>query len=337
MLNMQHGYSGTVDGSESKLATPASFHFSRTTFPTDATAATAMAATDETATSTGTAYSTYTSSYYTGSPSAAPFINMRSTAYDIAAAPSAPNITQQPIFYSDSGGTAYSNAAVPSLAAYGSYAGFTSTTGGRGGAQDAHEPSIGTAPLQPPSCAITTTTTTTGASATAINTSGTGPSFLPEGWHLVSITLPTGQQTLAALPLNYNEQAAFNYQQQAAFSSQAYPTATTYQPHATYQAPHIGQPQQQYYQFPMSSASPAYPARRLNSSQFGSSGHGAEPPLRFPGEQRPVVSDEQDRDPLTWKTEICRSHFTTGICEYGDSCQFAHGIHELRYREFDAK
>lgn len=44
-----------------------------------------------------------------------------------------------------------------------------------------------------------------------------------------------------------------------------------------------------------------------------------------------------EHDPLTYKTEICRSHYTTGICEYGVVCQFAHGIEELRYREFDAK
>lgn len=39
----------------------------------------------------------------------------------------------------------------------------------------------------------------------------------------------------------------------------------------------------------------------------------------------------------TYKTEICRSHLNSGFCEYGDNCQFAHGIQELRPRHFDVK
>jgi len=39
----------------------------------------------------------------------------------------------------------------------------------------------------------------------------------------------------------------------------------------------------------------------------------------------------------TYKTEICRSHLTSGYCEYGANCQFAHGISELRPRHFDVK
>jgi hypothetical protein len=38
-----------------------------------------------------------------------------------------------------------------------------------------------------------------------------------------------------------------------------------------------------------------------------------------------------------YKTEICRTHMATGHCDYGASCQFAHGIEELRPRHFDAK
>jgi hypothetical protein len=41
--------------------------------------------------------------------------------------------------------------------------------------------------------------------------------------------------------------------------------------------------------------------------------------------------------PNTYKTEICRSHATTGYCEYGAYCQFAHGVSELRSRDFDVK
>jgi hypothetical protein len=41
--------------------------------------------------------------------------------------------------------------------------------------------------------------------------------------------------------------------------------------------------------------------------------------------------------PNTYKTEICRSHQANGTCEYGSSCQFSHGAHELRSREVDSK
>ena len=39
----------------------------------------------------------------------------------------------------------------------------------------------------------------------------------------------------------------------------------------------------------------------------------------------------------TYKTEICRSHQYSLSCEYGPSCQFAHGLSELRAREVDVK
>lgn len=31
-----------------------------------------------------------------------------------------------------------------------------------------------------------------------------------------------------------------------------------------------------------------------------------------------------------YKTELCRSFSESGFCRYGDKCQFAHGISELR-------
>ncbi len=31
-----------------------------------------------------------------------------------------------------------------------------------------------------------------------------------------------------------------------------------------------------------------------------------------------------------YKTELCRPYEENGICKYGDKCQFAHGIHEIR-------
>ena len=44
-----------------------------------------------------------------------------------------------------------------------------------------------------------------------------------------------------------------------------------------------------------------------------------------------------DKTCATYKTEICRSHQYSGACEYGSSCQFAHGLDELRTREVDPK
>jgi len=31
-----------------------------------------------------------------------------------------------------------------------------------------------------------------------------------------------------------------------------------------------------------------------------------------------------------YKTELCRSYHETGLCKYGEKCQFAHGYHEIR-------
>lgn len=34
-----------------------------------------------------------------------------------------------------------------------------------------------------------------------------------------------------------------------------------------------------------------------------------------------------------YKTELCESFSTRGVCKYGDKCQFAHGLHELKLKE----
>jgi tristetraprolin/butyrate response factor 1 len=41
--------------------------------------------------------------------------------------------------------------------------------------------------------------------------------------------------------------------------------------------------------------------------------------------------------PNTYKTEVCRTFMATGKCEYEWRCQFAHGVSELRARDFDVK
>jgi hypothetical protein len=44
-----------------------------------------------------------------------------------------------------------------------------------------------------------------------------------------------------------------------------------------------------------------------------------------------------ERSVQNYKTEICRSHYSTGHCDYGDACQFAHGIQQLRTKDYDIK
>lgn len=34
-----------------------------------------------------------------------------------------------------------------------------------------------------------------------------------------------------------------------------------------------------------------------------------------------------------YKTELCESFSTTGYCKYGNNCQFAHGLQELKFKE----
>ena len=56
-----------------------------------------------------------------------------------------------------------------------------------------------------------------------------------------------------------------------------------------------------------------------------------------PSSPSPRGGSDAERSLSTYKTEICRSHQYSGCCEYGPSCQFAHGLEELRTREVDAK
>jgi len=44
-------------------------------------------------------------------------------------------------------------------------------------------------------------------------------------------------------------------------------------------------------------------------------------PLRCPKTER-----------TKYKTELCKNWIETGVCRYGDKCQFAHGYHELVYQ-----
>lgn len=50
--------------------------------------------------------------------------------------------------------------------------------------------------------------------------------------------------------------------------------------------------------------------------------------------QSTIQSDEGDRrnsqGSSRYKTELCRPFEESGTCKYGDKCQFAHGVHELR-------
>ncbi|GAV50226.1 hypothetical protein ZYGR_0U00820 [Zygosaccharomyces rouxii] len=42
----------------------------------------------------------------------------------------------------------------------------------------------------------------------------------------------------------------------------------------------------------------------------------------------------QDTNRGLYKTELCESFTTKGTCRYGNKCQFAHGLSELKFRQF---
>ncbi|AET39326.1 uncharacterized protein Ecym_4262 [Eremothecium cymbalariae DBVPG len=60
------------------------------------------------------------------------------------------------------------------------------------------------------------------------------------------------------------------------------------------------------------------------------------------GEGRAAELDEQQQqqqqpqekvNKTLYKTELCESFATTGFCKYATKCQFAHGLHELKFKE----
>lgn len=56
-----------------------------------------------------------------------------------------------------------------------------------------------------------------------------------------------------------------------------------------------------------------------NSNSGGGSGHN---------------SAREDTNRGLYKTELCESYTTKGTCRYGNKCQFAHGLSELKFRQF---
>lgn len=44
-----------------------------------------------------------------------------------------------------------------------------------------------------------------------------------------------------------------------------------------------------------------------------------------------AADEDQRRGSSRYKTELCRPFEESGTCKYGDKCQFAHGVHELRH------
>lgn len=56
---------------------------------------------------------------------------------------------------------------------------------------------------------------------------------------------------------------------------------------------------------------------------------GSESPKKKKGDDK-SSSNEEDSSNNLYKTELCRSFIDTGTCRYGQKCQFAHGVPELR-------
>lgn len=61
---------------------------------------------------------------------------------------------------------------------------------------------------------------------------------------------------------------------------------------------------------------------RFRDRSFSEGGERLLPPQKQPGSGQVNSS--------RYKTELCRPFEENGACKYGDKCQFAHGIHELR-------
>lgn len=60
---------------------------------------------------------------------------------------------------------------------------------------------------------------------------------------------------------------------------------------------------------------------------------GVQNPMSFQSSNSPLIlTDQADgkNNASRYKTELCRPFEESGTCKYGDKCQFAHGIHELR-------
>ena len=72
------------------------------------------------------------------------------------------------------------------------------------------------------------------------------------------------------------------------------------------------------------SSSPMTPQLQNNNMFPSQSFQGANSPL--------LLGDQADgkNNASRYKTELCRPFEESGTCKYGDKCQFAHGIHELR-------
>nr|XP_020474587.1 mRNA decay activator protein ZFP36L1-like isoform X2 [Monopterus albus] len=81
---------------------------------------------------------------------------------------------------------------------------------------------------------------------------------------------------------------------------------------------------------------------KIDPSGLGSSCSGNNKENRFRGRSYSELGDRLRPSSQAWgggtsqvnssryKTELCRPYEENGTCKYGDKCQFAHGIHELR-------
>ncbi|KAK4311122.1 hypothetical protein Pmani_017355 [Petrolisthes manimaculis] len=65
-----------------------------------------------------------------------------------------------------------------------------------------------------------------------------------------------------------------------------------------------------------------------NESESGVSSNGSQCEGHKKKSDRPTAA--RPSNPLRYKTELCRSHDEGGVCKFGNTCTFAHGLVELR-------
>lgn len=82
------------------------------------------------------------------------------------------------------------------------------------------------------------------------------------------------------------------------------------------------------------SCSPPLNKSNNNSSkeEFSSKSSGQESPrkLERSSSESSAINSRGQTNSSRYKTELCRPFEESGVCKYGDKCQFAHGIKELR-------
>ena len=116
----------------------------------------------------------------------------------------------------------------------------------------------------------------------------------------------------------------------APYTYSFHPQPPSYQPHAP--AAYTTPPTSTSYPTPPSSShsTPTHPSRSHIDPRTDST-------YRHSRSSHHYRLTEEEEQLAHFKTEICRTHLTTGHCQFNTDCQFAHSFDELRPRGYDSK